>query len=220
MTAQEVDAAAQIVWDYHRLRHEPKPADLILALGSRDLRVAERSARLMLEGWAPLLVCSGGLGRVTRGLWEEPEAEKFARLALRAGVPEARVLIENRSANTGENISFTRELLARRGLAPRRLILVHKPYMERRAYATCARLWPDVELIITSPQISFADYPNDEISRDEVIAIMLGDLQRIKVYPDLGFQIPQIIPDEVWQAYQTLVGLGYTKHLLRAPSAI
>jgi len=44
---------------------------------------------------------------------------------------------------------------------------------------------------------------------------MIGDLQRIKVYPQKGFQIFQEIPDDVWTAYEQLLALGYTKHLIK-----
>jgi len=45
---------------------------------------------------------------------------------------------------------------------------------------------------------------------------MIGDLQRIKLYPEKGFQIYQEIPGDVWQAYEQLVKLGFDKHLIRA----
>ncbi len=64
--------------------HEPHrslKSDVILALGSHDLRVATRAAQLYLDGWAPLLVCSGGLGNLTSGIWTESEADKFAAIA-------------------------------------------------------------------------------------------------------------------------------------------
>ena len=44
---------------------------------------------------------------------------------------------------------------------------------------------------------------------------LIGDLQRIKVYADKGFQVPQHIPENVWAAYHQLVQLGYTDHLIR-----
>ena len=47
----------------------------------------------------------------------------------------------------------------------------------------------------------------------DVISIMVGDLQRIKLYPEKGFQIPQSIPTEVWAAYESLVEAGYNRHL-------
>ena len=53
-------------------------------------------------------------------------------------------------------------------------------------------------------------------STDDVISIMVGDLQRIRLYPEKGFQIPQEIPEDVWAAYQALVQAGYNRHLIPA----
>src|SRR5687767_15884045 len=99
------------LWHYHQLHHELRRADAILVLCSHDTRVAERGAQLFLEGWAPLLIFSGGLGRITAGMWSEPEADQFARIARGMGVPEEQLLVENRSTNTGENVLFTKRLL-------------------------------------------------------------------------------------------------------------
>jgi len=213
MITQEVLREAKILWDYHHLHHVPAPSDGILVLGSHDLRVAERGAELYLQGWAPIIIFSGGLGNVTKDIWKEPEADQFARVALDRGVPAEAIFIENKSTNTGENILFTRQLLAEKNLHLDRFILVQKPYMERRSYATFKKQWPGKELIVTSPRISFEDYPTDDIPLEKMIMIMVGDLQRIKIYPEKGFQIYQEIPDEVWQAYERLVGWGFDRHL-------
>jgi len=209
---------AKKLWHFHRLNHQLERAEAILVLCSYDLRVAERGAQLLLEGWAPLLIFSGGLGAITGKLWGEPEADQFARIASAMGVPEERILIENRSTNTGENIILTKALLAEKKLDPRKFILVQKPYMERRSYATFRKLWPDKEVLVTSAQVSFEEYldqyANRELSVDDVVSIMVGDLQRIKVYPEKGYQIRQDIPDEVWAAYEELVEAGYNKHLV------
>ena len=101
---------AKILWNYHLVNHSLTKTDCILALGSHDLRVAERAAELYLQGYAPLLVLSGGLGNFTQGMWTEPEADKFAAIARSMGVPEHAILVENKSSNTGENILFTRRL--------------------------------------------------------------------------------------------------------------
>ena len=103
---------ARIVWDYHHVHHALQKADCIVVLGSHDTRVAERAAELFLEGWAPLLVCSGHLGTLTSGMWTRSEAEVFAETAGLRGVPRDRILLETRSTNTGENVDFTRQLLA------------------------------------------------------------------------------------------------------------
>lgn len=215
MITQEVLINAKILWEYHHLHHIPEQADCILVLGSHDMRVADRGAELYLQGWAPILIFSGGLGNLTRGVWKDPEADKFARIALDKGVPAEAIFIENESTNTGENILFTQRLLKEKGLDPQTFLLVQKPYMERRSYATFKRHWPDKKLIVTSPQIGFWEYPSPEIPIETVINMMVGDLQRIKTYPDKGFQIYQEIPDEVWQAYERLIAWGFDKHLAK-----
>lgn len=215
MIPEHLLSAAHRIWNFHLMQQQLQEADCILALGSHDLRVADRAAELWLEGWAPLLVLSGGLGNFTQGMWTEKEADKFAAIALRKGVPEEAILIENQSTNTGENIAFTRRLLESKGLNPQRFIVVQKPYMERRSYATFKKHWADKELIVTSPQIAFEAYPNEEIPLGRVINIMVGDLQRIKEYPAKGFQIPQEIPEAVWQDFETLVAAGFNSHLIK-----
>ena len=117
------------LWKYHQLGHALAKSDAILVLCSHDTAVAERGAELFLDGWAPLLIFSGGLGSITRQMWTEPEADRFAAVAEGMGVPRASILTENRSTNTGENITFTREMLAGRGLDPQSFIVVQKPYM-------------------------------------------------------------------------------------------
>lgn len=214
----QIRPLAEKLWNYHRLNHRLEPADAILVLCSHDKKVAERGAQLFLEGWAPLLIFSGGLGAITSRMWNEPEAEQFAEIAFTMGVPKEKILVENKSTNTGENISFTRQLLETKQIAPQNFILVQKPYMERRSFATFRKVWPEKKVLVTSPQVSFdeylADYVNNELSSDDVVSIMVGDLQRINLYAEKGFQIPQEIPDEVWSAYEELVRAGFDRHLI------
>lgn len=208
---------AERLWHYHHLNHQLKKAEIILVLCSHDLVVAERGARLFLEGWAPLLAFSGGLGVITKAMWSEAEADQFAKVALRMGVPGEKILIENKSTNTGENVLFTKRLLQEKGIDPANFILVQKPYMERRSYATFKKIWPEKNVIVTSPQVSFDEYldkyRNQELSPDDVVSIMVGDLQRIRDYPQKGYQIHQEIPADVSEAYQELIKAGYDRHL-------
>ena len=147
-------------------------------------------------------------------MWTRPEAEIFAEVAHGMGVPRDRMVIEARSTNTGENVSFCRDLLAARGLAVAKAIAVQKPYMERRTLATFRQGWPELDVIVTSPQMDFASYPHGEITRDDVIHIMVGDFQRLMLYARKGWSEPQHIPDDVMDAYQDLVAAGYTRRLL------
>lgn len=211
----DILGAAKVLWNYHLLHHKLEKADCILALGSHDLRVADRAADLYFQNWAPLVVMSGGLGNLTKNIWTEPEADKFAGIAIEKGVPEDAILIENKSANTGENILFTKRLLIDRDISVNKIILVQKPYMERRSFATIKKFWPVAEVIVTSPFLSFEDYPTKEITLEKIINIMVGDLQRIIEYPARGFQIPQEVPQNVMNAFDFLMKKGFDKHLIK-----
>lgn len=215
---ERIRELAQKLWHYHQLNHEVAAADAIVVLCSHDKAVAERGAQLFLAGMAPLLIFSGGLGAITKHLWSEPEADQFAAIAIGMGVPRASILIENKSTNTGENVLFTRRLLGEKGMDPQTFIVVQKPYMERRSYATFQKVWPGKDLMVTSPKVSFDEYlsrySNEALAPDDVISIMVGDLQRIGLYPAKGFQIEQDIPPDVWDAFDELVRAGYDRHLI------
>ncbi len=215
-----VNELAKIIWDYHHLHHKLKEADLIFVLGSHDIRVAEYASQLFLKGYAPLILFSGneGVGRDISGFKGTPEAERFAQIAKEAGVPEQAILIESKSRNTGENIMFSHQLLQNKNIMIESLIAVQKPYMERRTFATLKAQWPQPQpdFLVTSQPISFEEYIRNPLyPADYTINVMVGDLQRIKEYPKLGFQIEQNIPDEVWDAWERLVALGYSKHLVK-----
>jgi uncharacterized SAM-binding protein YcdF (DUF218 family) len=211
-----VDEAAGVIWDYHLLNQQLEPCELIWALGSLDLRVADRVAELWHEGMAPLIVMSGGLGNFTSGIFEKPEADLFAERAIELGVPEEVILIENRSTNTGENVSMTRELLKSRGISVNEVIAVQKPNMERRTFATIRKQWPEVGVMVTSPKLSLEDYCNEVVSKEMLIHIMVGDLQRIMKYPELGFMVEQEVPHEVRSSFDFLIEHGFNGHLVRS----
>ena len=212
-----VRTLAGVLWGYHRLGQGLRHSELILVLGSHDISVAEYTSRLFLQEWAPRLMFSGGRAHFDDLLatsWSRPEAEVFRDVALGFGVPSECIVLETESTNTGETVLFSKEVLKDEFDSIDIVMVVHKPYMERRAFATGRKHWPGKELILTSSGVSFDEYTRQRFSAETVINIMVGDLQRIKVYGERGFQIEQDIPENVWLAYQELVALGFDKHLL------
>lgn len=198
---------AKILWDYLRLHQPLAPAHAICALGSDSTRVAQYAADLWQQGYAPYLIVSGG--QAHRSKDGQTEAEIYATIARDQGVPEDRILIENRATNTGENIMFIKEILQEKRFDFDSFILVHKPYMERRVWATFKKMWPKASCIVTSPQIDFEVYTKTTTARDEIITHLMSTLHRIQTYPQLNFQIPQDIPPTVEEAYNDLLLLGY-----------
>ena len=214
---EEVLSLARVIWDYHQLNHQPIPADVIVALGTNDLRVAEFAADLYHRGYGKIVVCTGGIAHGNDLLatdWAVPEAEKYAEVLRRSGVPAASILCETRAMNTAENIIFTRELLRREGIQPKNILIAVKPFMQRRAWATLAVEWPEMPASLASPRLNLDEYFTAELTPEKIVNIMLGDLQRIWLYARKGYAAPQHMPDEVKRAYEGLVALGFTEHLI------
>lgn len=212
----EIDKLTKIIWDYHHLNQKLKKADEILVFGNWDNYLAERAAELYKQGYAPCVIFTGDRGKITSNFIDRPEAEILAEEGKKLGIPKDKIIIENKSTNTKENIENTRLVLKQKGLEFNSFLGVCVPYMERRAYNTFKVVWPEKELTITSPQISFSDDINkNTFSKDFIINMIVGDLQRIKIYGERGWQEPQEIPVDIWEAYEKLVALGYNKHLVK-----
>lgn len=215
----DTQAAVHLLWDYLCLHQTPGQADCIIGFGCYNEDVARRAAQLYREGLAPLVLFSGGLGRNTRSMWSQSEASRFARIAMREGVPEEAIVLEDSSANSGENLLFSRQLLRERGMSHPRVIGVHKPYMERRLWAAFPVYWPEAQVTVTSWQQSYQEYLAG-LSRwgrteADTIHMIVGDFQRLLIYPELGYQVAQIVPDDAMEAYHTLVKAGYTNQLVK-----
>ena len=209
----------QVIWDYLGMHQQPEKADVIVGFGNFNTDIARRAAQLYREGYAPKILFTGGLGRNTEGLLPEPEAVRFAKVAMDCGVPECDILLEDKSRNTKENIEFTRELLQKQGIPHDRILGVHQPFMERRITAAMGVYWPEQAFRVTSPQVTIPEYlqraKQQGITENASISVIVGDFQRMDLYAKLGYQLPQHIPDEAWAAFHTLVAMGYDKQLAK-----
>ena len=209
----------QVLWDYLGMHQSPQQADCIVGFGNFNTNIARRAAELYHQGYAPKILFTGGLGRNTEGLLPEPEAVRFAKTAMECGVLECDIILEDKSRNTAENILFTREKLQSLGLPHNHILGVHQPFMERRIAAAMGVYWPELRFTVTSPQVTIPEYLADAekqgITENAAISVIVGDFQRMDLYAQKGWQLPQQIPEEAWEAFRALVALGYDKQLAK-----
>ena len=210
--AEWVDA--QLIWDFHQVRHEVVPCAAAIALGCNDIGVATYAAELYQRTLFPTVVFTGATSRDTAAVFPRGEAVHFRERAMDLGVPNEAILIEPKATNTGANIALSREVLARAGIVPDTVLLISMPYMERRTYATCRRLWPEVTPVCTSASLTLEEYVKTVGDGVEVIDMMAGDLQRVMEYPKRGFAIEQSVPMNVIAAFDRLVAAGFNSRLL------
>lgn len=205
----------EILWDYMHLNHKLKKMDCIIVLGCSDISVVDVAVDIYKKGYSNKIIFSGGLGKDTSKMWNEPEAEKFAKIAINQGVPKENIYIENKSTNTGENFRFTKKLIENNNLNIKTCIVVHKPYDERRAYATFKNWMPEYDGIVSSWNISMEDYDKyaKENNLPSWVNLMVGDVQRMRVFYEKGWQVKDEVPDNIWEVYEELVKRGYDEYV-------
>lgn len=207
-------ADAGLVWDFHQIGHAVESCAAAIALGCNDIGVATYTAELYHGGFFPTVVFTGATSRDTSAVFPRGEAVHFRERALERGVPDNAILIESEATNTGANIALSRNILASTGLVPKTVLLICMPYMQRRAYATCRRLWPEVTPVCTSAKATLEDYVKTMGDDLQVVDMMIGDLQRVMEYPARGFAIEQSVPPVVVEAFHRLVSAGFVSRLL------
>ncbi|MGW0245369.1 YdcF family protein [Nocardia goodfellowii] len=209
---EELRSEVETLWEYNRMHHDPRPVDVGIGLGGHDLGVADRIADLYHGGMFPLVVFTGANAPTTEKLFPRGEAVHFRDRAIELGVPENVILVEPRATNTGENIDFTRNLLE--GHQIRSVLLVSRPYQERRTYAICRKRWPAVDVICSSHSPTLDNYVAGIGDADRVINTLVGDTQRLWLYAAKDWAIEQNVPPEVRKAYSRLVDAGFTRRVL------
>jgi uncharacterized SAM-binding protein YcdF (DUF218 family) len=207
-------ADAETIWDFHQMHHQQRPCEAAIGLGSRDLGVATFAAKLYRAGMFPVVVFSGANSPSTAEWFPRGEAVHYSEHALELGVPASATVIEPAATNTGENITRSREALSQAGIHPASVLLISLPYMERRAYATSRRTWPEVEAICASEPLSLDEYVSKIGNAKLLIDILVGDLQRVIEYPALGYAVAQDVPPPVEAAYQRLLRTGHDTRLI------
>lgn len=114
-----------------------EPSDIIIVLGSglREdgrpgpalLRRSRHGAALWHEGFAPLILCTGGQSEY----YPRTEAAACREILLTAGLPDEAILLEERSRSTEENAIYSKQLLDELGLS--QVVLVSDSFHMLRA---------------------------------------------------------------------------------------
>jgi len=199
-----MSTAAAMIFDWLRESDSPPSfADAAIGFGHFDLRIPRLCGELARGGKARTIVFTGGIGAGT-GQLGGPEADAFLRELLRLFPELKRVVTENRSTNTAENIRFTAELLQQShpdlalGGGIRSAILIAHSIRLRRVRQTWRRLCPQVPAVGISPATDYATeaalYAKNGLS---LTAQLGGEVDRLRQYPTRGWIEPIEIPPAI-----------------------
>lgn len=210
----EVRADVEILWDFHQMHHELEPADIGIGLGSHDPGVAVEATNLFHAGMYPLLVFTGANSPTTVDRFPRGEAVHYREYALGHGVPDDKILIETASRSTAENVTLTRELLAENGVEPKSVIVISRPYQQRRAYGTFRKLWQEVDVRCASLSLPLDEYVQMIGDVNRVVNMMVGDTQRLALDAVTGIGTSQHLPGNVKDAFDRLVEAGFRSRII------
>ena len=197
-----LEGLVQPVWNYLAVSDAPGCADVIFVFGGRDREVPERAAELYHQGYAACLLVTGSLGRLTRGVFDKPEALMFEEYLLEAGVPPEAIITEFHAANTLENVRFGMAALTARGVSVSSALLVAKAFHMRRCVATFAKHFRDVRIEACPP----AGGMRQALERGARVltARLVGEVERLERYSKKGDIRRQEIPETVHAAIRQI----------------
>jgi len=218
MINNEIVQALKIIWDYMVLDQKIEKSDLIIGCGCKSLEIPRKCSELLKLNYANKILFAGGYGRITSKEFKKPEAEIYREIALKEGINEDQIYIENKSTNTGDNFRFSLKIIKENNIEAKKIIIVHNKMSERRTYSTAKAIIKDCELYITSTNVVFDEFINKiklrtEKDVNDIISSILADVQRIIIYPQFGWQIENEVPDEVIKAYYLLKNRGFNKFI-------
>ena len=188
-------ALIQPLWDYLAVSDSPVVADVIFVFGSRDFAVPQRAAELYHAGHASRVLVSGREGKMTRGVFDQPEALVFKDRLIAAGVPESAVLTEPHAGNTLDNVRFGMAVLRRSGETVTRALLVAKGFVMRRCVATFHQQFDDVQ-VCACPPSGGLDAALDRSGAAFAVRLA-AEIDRLDRYAAKGDIRAQQIPDHV-----------------------
>lgn len=167
------------------------PADLLFVFGTStlDQPLLDRLAQACCQGDFPHLLVTGG--PVGRAYFEtgRPLARLLEEQFLRRGVPPDQILVQDRSTNTLEDVTFGRELLRQHQLEPQQIAFLSKSHHSGRCLRTLRKFYPSAPLY---PIMFDAEYEGTRVSRQDwwlkpvAKSRVYGEFLRIKKYGDRG----------------------------------
>ncbi|MFA6385932.1 MAG: YdcF family protein [Candidatus Paceibacterota bacterium] len=176
-----MDKSYKAITDFIFIEDKPQKADIILIPGGSKPQLMERACSLFLDGYASLLLPSGGENKALVNYTKE--WDYFLEIAKKMGIPEEVVLKEDKATNTYENALYSKKVIEDNGLIIKKALLVCKAFHARRALLTYQTwLKNDIEYIIC-PIVDDRGISRDNwyLDQNKIVKVM-SEVEKIGKY--------------------------------------
>lgn len=168
--------------------------DVIMIPGGSYPELPERAARLWNNGYAPVVIPSGGVSVKTgkfngvkskREIYNKnylTECEFYTDVLTKNGVELGCIIVENQSGNTADNARFSKQVLEEKNISPKSAIICCKNFHARRCLMFYQFSFPNTKFIINP--VPYSENGQD-INRENWYKTetglnrVLGELQRL-----------------------------------------
>lgn len=117
-------------------------APLCFCFGFPRRELAEEAAKIYKLGYCEYILISGGINKSPDTAFDKTfknktEADWQRDILIKLSIPREKILIENKAANSLENVVFSKKIIVRHfGKIPSKIIVLHKVFHGRRALMT------------------------------------------------------------------------------------
>jgi uncharacterized SAM-binding protein YcdF (DUF218 family) len=160
-----------------------KKADAIVILEGDGFARIPEGVRLYKEGWAPVVVISGGVNNPPHST----TASEMMPEVVKLGVPQSAILLEEKSQHTRDQAVYLSAICKERGWT--RMIMVASHYHQYRAYLTLFKGLQEAGLdraveLINAPARDLPWFAHETQGRR--IDLLQGEFERIERYAPQG----------------------------------
>lgn len=170
--------------DYIMPAFSDAPCDIALLFGTRHgiNEFIDDTLALWRQGRFKEIIVSGGI----TDAGNQAEANLIIDKLLEKGMPSEIIIAETKATNTGENVIFSRQLLASRATQPRSILCIGKLSSLRRYAMTVKRHWPDIYINAHGVNY-FGVSKEDWLNSEEFKSRVLLEHQKIPEYIKAGY---------------------------------
>ncbi len=200
MTTLEKNTKSLLNW--LAVKDKPEKADLIFLFGGLFNIAPQKGLELYNQGYAPKILVTGKKGAT----WKEEKtiAETFKDYLIKGGVPDNNILVQDTSTNTLEDITHARPILEQAGLKFKKVILVSRPFHQRRVQATFKKQFPYAVKIVNQPgNEPFEEFVN-RYGMEKAAEKLLGEFDKLKLYADKGDIENQAVPENIAEVVKAI----------------
>ena len=195
------------LWRWLAITDELEPSDIIFLFGSPSLRTPRKGAELFKKGLASYVVCTGHFSATEDDAFKATLAEAYSDELIKNGVPKDRIIVQDKSKNTPEDIKLAVPILEENNIPHKNAILVASSFHQRRAYATFKKLQPKIKTI-NCPHIRVDEsLINKDSPRYNILDNLIKEYEKIQLYGDKSDLIPQPPPKDVQKSFKYLTSL-------------